>query len=290
MTPEIVLNLNSQLGEGPLWDEREQVLWWVDIKAGHLYRYDPATGENRTFEMGRQIGTVGLTNGHQLIVALEDGIALFDPHTESLDLKVDPEADKPGNRFNEGKPGPDGSMIVGTMADPIVADAGALYQYFPDGRIETIAAPVTISNGLAWTTDQRTMYYIDTPTRCVDRFDVDPTTGTISDRRTAFLLPANGGGPDGMTIDAEDKLWIAFFGGGAVRRFDPQSGAELAHIDLPTDNITSCVFGGPQLDTLYMTSAAIGLSAAQRAAQPAAGALFRVKTDVQGRAAFRFGQ
>ena len=288
MQIETILSLDCTLAEGPVWDERQQVLWWVNILDGELHRYDPATGKNRTFQIGCPIGAVGLCDTNDLILATADGFALFDPQTQELKPIGDPEVHLPGNRFNDGKPSPDGSFIAGTMAYDVTLGAGSLYRLAADKSVTRVASHVTISNGLAWNASETIMYYIDTVTFKVYMFDFDRMTGEISNQRVAFEIPESAGYPDGMTIDTEDKLWIAHFGGSAVRRWDPKTGKLLITIDLPASQITCCTFGGPNLDTLYITSAQEGFTEAQKLVEPLAGALFAVKTAYQGQSAYRF--
>lgn len=288
MNIETILSLNCHLAEGPVWDEREQMLWWVNILDGELHRFDPATGEDRLFEIGCHVGAVGLREAGGLLLATANGFAFFDPEREQLEPITDPEANLPTNRFNDGKPGPDGGFWAGTMAYAVTEGAGSLYRLSPDGQAARVVEDVTISNGLAWNEAETIMYYIDTIPRHVYAFDFDKTTGQISGQRLAFTVPESAGYPDGMTIDREGKLWIAHFGGNAVRRWDPDTGEQLAVIELPASRITCCTFGGPNLDTLYITSAREGMTAAEEALEPLAGSLFRVKMPVQGWAAYRY--
>lgn len=283
MTPEVVINYHCQLGEGPLWDDRQHVLWWVNIVAGELHRHDPKTEENSIYKLGQMVGTVGLREKGGLILAVENGFATFDPDTETLTPIVDPEADKPKNRFNDGKPAPDGSFFAGTMGKEIVDGVGSFYRLNKDGTADHLLSGITVSNGMAWTADQKTMYYIDTPTHCVYAFDYDNQSGNISQQRVAFHIPEEIGDPDGMCIDSEDMLWIAFYDGSAIHRWNPQTGERLLTLEMPTKNITCCTFGGENMDTLYITTAGGDLGE-----DDLAGALFKVKAPVSGKKAFRY--
>ena len=283
MTPEIVINHHCQLAEGPLWDDRTQTLWWVNIMAGELHHHNPATNENMVYQIGRPLGTVGLRQAGGLILATADGFATFDPATETLTFLADPEVDIPTNRFNDGKPAPDGSFFAGTMGIEIVEHVGNFYRLNSDHTVDHLLPNITVSNGLAWTADQQTMYYIDTATQSVYAFDYNNKSGAISNQRTAFHIPAEIGHPDGMTIDSDDMLWIAQYGGRAVHRWHPQTGERLATIELPTDNVTCCVFGGPNMSILYITTAG-----GDQGTDPLAGALFKVETPYTGRPPFRY--
>ena len=292
MTPdprvEVVLDAKAELGEGTLWDDERQVLWWVDIFDSRLHQHNPATNENKSFNVGSHIGTVGLCQDGRLIIATFDGFAYFDPATETADYLGNPESHIESNRFNDGKPGPNGSFYAGTMGYEGEKGAGALYRLDSDGEIQKIVPNVTISNGLAWNAAETIMYYIDTPTKEIWAFDYEKSTGIISNKRVAVTIPRWASSPDGMTIDNEGKLWVAHFGGYAVNRWDPETGKHLEAIPLPASNITCCAFGGPNLDTLYISSASLGLSEPKKREQPLAGALFKVKVGQTGRPAYRF--
>ncbi len=277
-----------ELGEGTLWDDEKQLLWWIDINEGQLFRYDPATSEVKQFDLDTAVGTVGLRESGGLIVALASGFAFFDPDTGKIEPITDPESDQPGNRFNDGKPGPNGSFYAGTMGYYSEKEAGSLYRLDPDGTVKPIKKNVTISNGMAWNGAENRMFYIDTPTRQVIAYDYDKSSGEIANGRPVIKIPRGVGYPDGMTIDTDDKLWIAHFGGHAVHRWDPSNGKHLEAVPIPATNITCCTFGGPNLDTLYIASANIFLSEKQLANEPAAGAMFKVQTNYTGRPAYRF--
>lgn len=285
---KVTKDIQNQLGEGPVWDEQAQILWWVDITQGMIFRYDPGSDEVATFDVGQPVGTLGLRQAGGLILATASGFAFYDPDSRSLHPIADPEADKPGNRFNDGKPDPSGSFYAGTMGDKMAPLAGALYRLTPDGTITVVKKEVTISNGIAWNGAEDLMYYIDSPTFNVMVFDFDRATGVASNGRVAFAIDREMGTPDGMTIDHEDNLWIAHFGGGAVSRWNPQTGSLMQKVELPVTQVTCCVFGGANLDTLYITTARIGLSADQLAKEPLAGALFECSVGVHGRPAYRF--
>lgn len=281
-TAQLELKTNATLGEGAIWNHRTQELYWVDIEGKKLHIYNPAAGTNRSFSMPSRIGTVVPGNNGQAFVALEDGIYTLDLTSEQLTLFAPVEADRPEMRFNDGKCDAAGRLWVGSMGleerDPV----GALYQVNPDGTVIPRLRAITISNGITWTYDQRTMYYIDTPTSQVRAYDFDPVSGQLSGERIAVEIDPALGFPDGMTIDAEDKIWVAMWEGSAVLRFDPTTGALLERIDVPALKVTSCAFGGPDLDTLYITSASINMTAAQHERYPDAGSLFSVRPGVRG--------
>ncbi len=287
-TAKLLLDAQATLGEGPIWDTREEVLWWIDINEFRLHRFDPrggpdGCGSNITYDLGQRIGTVVPRGSGGLMVAVENGFAAYDPIMQRLDLVVDPEVHLPGNRFNDGKCDPAGRFWAGTL-QLVEQDmtAGTLYCLDAEGRVEPRVTNVGISNGIVWTSDKKTMYFIDSPTRRVDAFDYNNATGEIGNRRTAIHLPEGYGYPDGMTIDAEDKLWVALWAGWGVARFDPDSGEVLEKIDVAASQVTACALGGPDLTDLFITTARRDLTGSLLDDQPHAGGLFHATVSVPG--------
>ena len=285
----LVLDAQAALGEGALWDARRQVLYWVDILGKSLHVFDPGTGNDRQIDVGQAIGTVVARRQGGVMVAVYDGFAALDLATGKLDVIADPEADLPDTRFNDGKCDPAGRFWAGTMSLKGVKQAGSLYCLDVDHSVRRMVTGVTTSNGIVWTSDRRTMYYIDTPTREVAAFDYDDATGNITNRRVACRFTEEQGSPDGMTIDAEDKLWIAHWDGWQVSRWDPRTGQMLGSIAVPVARVTSCAFGGPDLATLYITTARPAANDPRRAEQPQAGGLFAIQPGVQGVPATEYG-
>lgn len=282
MTADLVLDSKVFLGEGPLWDAENKHLWWINIFAGELYRFDPASGSNEKYEMGQQIGTVVLQESGGVAVALENGFYSFNPDSQELHPIVDPEPNKPGNRFNDGKCDPAGRFWAGTMEKVEEQATGSLYSLEGNGEWTCRETNISISNGITWTSDQKTMYFIDSPTRQVDAYDYDVATGQISNRRTAIQIPEGLGYPDGMSIDADDNLWVAMWSGWCVAKFDPRTGQLLQKVDLPVANVTACAFTGENLDELLITTARKGNTDEELEKQPHAGSLFHAKVDVTG--------
>jgi len=202
---------------------------------------------------------------------------------------LNPEPHLPGNRFNDGKCDPAGRFLAGTMDDNERLPSGSLYSLSPDGKLKTLLRGTRISNGLAWSTDYRTFYHIDTPTRTVMAYDYDLASGEIANPRAAVAIPAGMGWPDGMTSDAEGMLWVALWGGAKLTRWDPATGRLETEIPFPAYNVSCCTFGGPDLDDLYVTTARKGMSAEQLAKYPLSGGLFRIHTKWQGMPTFEFG-
>jgi len=287
---ELVLDAKARLGEGAVWDARRHLLYWVDIEGHEVHAFDPATGRDRAFALGDSVGTVVSRARGGVALTLGRAFAALDLETRRVSVLAEPEEEKVrlGNRFNDGKCDPRGRFWAGTMALSEAPAAGGLYRLDPDGNVRRMLEGVSISNGIVWSPGADLMYYIDTPTREVAVFDYDDATGAIANRRVAVRIPKRHGWPDGMTMDAEGTLWIAEWDGGCVSRWDPARGKLLRRIALPVSRVTSCAFGGPGLDELYVTTAWSRLEPARRRAQPLAGGLFRVDAGVKGVAAFAF--
>ncbi len=278
---ELALEARSELGEGPMWDADLRRLVWVDITGSSVHRYDPERGHHESANVGQPVGAVVCRGASGLVVAVRDGFGFLDFERGELELVAEVEAEMPGNRMNDGKCDTAGRFWAGTMSSAGDRPTGALYRLDSDLSVTRVLDGVTISNGIAWSPDDRQMYYIDSPSYRVDVFDYDVERGEIANRRTLFELPPNGGLPDGMTVDAEGLLWIAFWGAGAVRRYTPD-GLLAAVVELPVSLVTSCAFGGDDLRDLYITSASGPLSPEQAVAQPHAGGLFRARPGVSG--------
>ena len=283
---ELVLDARAQLGEGPVWDDETGELVWVDILKGRVHRTTPA-GADQVVEVGRSVGAVGLRRGGGLVLATDDGFHLLDPGATATRRIAAVEADDPLTRANDGKVDRQGRFWAGTMAFDEVTVSGSLYRLDPDGTVTRQLTGVGISNGIDWSADGSTMYFIDSPLGGVDAFRWDGPGGTIADRRRLAAIPDGGGKPDGMTLDAEGYLWVACWGGWAVRRYAPDGRLDRT-IRFPVANVSSVAFGGPDLDELYATTAWHLLGPTERAAQPLAGGLFRCRPGVRGRPAGRF--
>ena len=287
-TAELVLDAKAKLGEGPFWHGRERVLYWVDIESKILNIFDPRDRTNRRIHLPSRVGTAAPTRGRDILVALEDGIYRLDPESEALSKIVDPEPDRTDNRFNDGKCSPEGRFWAGTMSLERKIGAANLYCLHPDGRIEKKLTDITTSNGLAWSADGTTMYYIDTKKQNVRAFDYDPATGNIANERVIIEVPDEMGHPDGMTIDSEGTLWVALFYGGGVSRWDPVTGTLIEKYDVGAKNVTACTFGGDDLSTLYITTARAGTSDEELRHYPSAGGVFALEPGVSGKPAFEF--
>jgi sugar lactone lactonase YvrE len=284
---ELVLDAHSVVGEGAIWDEKRQVLYWVDIEQGFVHVYDPTTGKDRSIQVGQPVGTVVPRTSGGLMLAVRDGFMSLDPDTGKTSMLATPRDHNPENRFNDGKCDPAGRFWAGTMETP--TRKGALFRLDPDLSVHQILDGIACSNGLAWSLDRKTMYYIDTMTRRIDAFDYELMTGAISNRRAAVTVSEEHGLPDGMTMDVEGKLWVAHWDGWCVCRWDLITGQLLQKVRLPVAQPSSCAFGGAALDTLYVTSATIELDATALMTQPEAGGLFKFNPGVRGLPAQSFG-
>lgn len=278
---ELVLDAAADLGEGPTWDSRARVLIWVDITGCRVHRFDPATGRDAAIDVGRPVGAAVPTTSGRLALALSDRFSLLDPTTGQTELLAEVEADVAETIMNDGKCDPAGRFWAGTKDVEGYRPLGSLYRLGTDRGPVQVLTGVTLSNGLGWSPDGRTMYYIDSPTYAVDAFDFEPETGSVSHRRRLVGFPKGWGLPDGMTVDEEGFLWVAFWGGSTVRRIAPD-GRITAAVVFPVSQVTSCAFGGDDLADLYATSARTGLSDDQLREEPSAGGLFRLRPGVHG--------
>jgi L-arabinonolactonase len=276
-----VVDAGNKLGEVPVWDVAEQALYWVDIEKRLLQRFRLADGDVRIWTMPERIGSFALRRDGGLVVAFESGFAFYDLETGAVERLAAPEAHIPTNRFNDGKCDREGRFWAGTMDDRLTAHSGGLYRLDPDLSCHRMDGGIGISNSLAWSPDDRTMYFADTLDRTIYRYDFDRSRGAVSNRRVFATTHARPGSPDGSTIDAEGFLWNAEWDGWAVVRYAPDGSVDRV-VELPVEKPTSCMFGGPDLATLYVTSAVWDLTPAQRERQPQAGGLFAVDVGVRG--------
>lgn len=268
------------LGEGPWWSVEEQTFYWIDIKGPTLYRWHPEMKKQDEWALPAEVGAFVRASGNRGVVALQNGIAYIDLASGEITPIVDPEADKPGNRFNDGKCDRRGRFWVGSMENAETGAAtGTLYRIDPDFTVTPFKSPVGISNGLGWSPDNSVMYYADSPAKQIYAYDYDIATGHASNERV--LVEVDKGVPDGLTVDSEGYIWNAQWGAWRVVRYAPDGSIDLI-LDMPVAQATSCCFGGPDLKDLYITSASIGLSDEDRKQQPEAGNVFVVRTNVAG--------
>lgn len=286
---EVAFSTASELGEGALWDDRDGVLYWVDILQNKLHRFDPRDRSNLSYDVGESVSTVVLSVDARLLLGLRSGIGWLDPATRRVGHIVDPEPHKPHTRMNDGKCDPMGRFWIGSYCERAPEFDGALYCLHPNLELETKLSGIQCSNGLVWSADRRSFYYIDSPRHEIWGFDYQAQSGTIHDQRVVANVDAELGSPDGMSIDAEGKLWVAIWGGGCVQRIDPRTGRLELEIRVPAANVSSVAFGGEDLDVLYITTARVGRTPQELSTEPLAGSLFAVRVPYRGVVANRFG-
>ncbi|WP_461533953.1 SMP-30/gluconolactonase/LRE family protein [Sinomicrobium sp.] len=275
---EVLTNIKSLCGEGPVWDSETSSIYWIDVVGGDIHRYNTKSNSQKSIHTGQKIGAIAQCSSGHLIAALKKGLFFVDFERGYIKTIVNPESDRSGNRFNDGKCDPNGRFWVGTMDDGNnIKNAGSLYTLERDLTVLKKYSGLTISNGMVWSVDKRSFYLIDTPTQKVMAFDYDNSSGDISNKRDIISIPKGEGSPDGMTIDNEGMLWISHWDGWKVSRWNPHTGTQLFEIKLPVSRVTSCTFGGEKLEDLYITSAKVGLTHEEMAQQPLAGSLFVVK-------------
>lgn len=283
MQPEVrcVVGCANIVGEVPLWDVAEQALYWVDIEGMRLHRLIPESGKTSIWHMPERIASFALRERGGLVVAFASGLAFLDLPTMKVDWIARPEAHLPSNRFNEGKVDRKGRFWVGTMDESAADHTAGLYRLDPDLTLTKVLEDIGISNCFIWSRDNDRFWFADTLDKQVSTFDYDHETGAIANRSLFTDTAGLNYSPDGGTIDEEGFLWIAMWDGWKVCRFAPDGRLDR-EIKLPVSRPTSCMFGGPDLATLYVTSAVWGTSPECLKAQPQAGGLFAIDAGVRG--------
>ncbi len=280
---ECVAREEAIVGESPVWSPSEHRLYWCDITGQKIHRYDPESGKNETFHLPEPVTAIALCSLGSLLLSLKKDFALYDLESGQLTYRGDPEQDKPENRFNDAKCDRQGRFWAGTMDNvKWKSPAGALYRFDPDGTISCHQRNVCCANGMGWSPDNRTMYFTESFRYAVYAYDFDAETGTISNRREfASLDPASGGFPDGLTVDAEGHVWSVHNAIGKVVRYSPEGKIEC-EVRLPVPRPCGCIFGGENLDVLYITTARETLTPEQISQYPLSGSLFAVNPGVRG--------
>ena len=284
-----IVRTENILGEAPLWHSIHQILYWVDIEARILHGYEPHTQQHREWPVPQRVGTVAFASNGKLILGLQNEIAEFDPGTGDLKTLAPLEADLTENRCNDGKCDPAGRFWVGTLHVETRPRQGSLYCMDSRLQITKVLDGLTIANGMAWSPAGDTMYFIDSADRKVRCYDFDPRSTSLRKERIVLSFDDEKEAPDGMCADKEGMLWIGFYGGYRVGRYDPTNGKHLADIKIPAPNVTSCCFGGQDLKTLYITTARQGLTSGQLKESPLSGSLFSCNTQTTGMESDFFG-
>ncbi len=281
--PEVVAGGNAILGESPLWSPAEAALYWVDIDNPTIHRLDPATGARERWPIETEIGSIGLAGPRRMIAGLRTGAHYVDLETGRIEPICDPEGEGRfnRNRMNDGKIDRAGRFWVGTMNDPGHEPLGTLYRIDRDGGAAPVLGGIRVPNALCWSPDSRVMYFTDSYSHQIWAFDFDLATGAMENKRVFAAIAEETGVPDGATVDADGFLWCAHMFGSRVSRYAPDGSLDRA-IALPVPQVTSCAFGGADLETLYITTASLRMDRAALAEQPLAGALFAVDPGVRG--------
>jgi sugar lactone lactonase YvrE len=287
-TVELVVAAANALGEGPSWDRSAQALMWVDILGQNVHRYSIDTSEHLVWDVGQPVTAIVPRDAGGFALTLEDSIAVTETWGDLPRTLVRIDHGPHPCRMNDAKCDSRGRLWAGSMALDAKPGSGALYRYDPDGSIHRMLGDVTISNGLGWSPDDTRMYYVDTGRQAVDVFEFDVATGSIGNRRQLAAIPPAAGAPDGLAVDSEGNIWVALFGGSALHQYDP-AGALKDVVEVPATQVTSCVFGGPDLLDLYVTSAAVGLPTAEGSAARFEGGLFKLRMSLPGSTTFSFG-
>ncbi len=280
-TVQCVWNAHAKLGEGPVWSVKQQALYWVDILNRQLHCFSEYLEQN-TWQFDEEISSVAeRAENPGLIVTLRHGFAFFDPEIPKIERLVQPEQHLPGNRFNDGKCDQLGRFWAGTLDFDCQAPTGSLYCLSPNLSCSKMDSGYVVTNGPAWSADQKTIYHNDSKNGWVYAFDFDLKAGRLSNKRLFLQFSKEDGSPDGMTTDAEGGLWITHWGAGNVTRHDAE-GKVLQTIQLPCSQVSSCAFGGSELKTLYVTTASVGLTQQQLEHEPLAGGLFAIDMEIAG--------
>ena len=277
----VAANTEDVLGEVPVWDADAGCLWWTDVFRPAIHRFDGLSGKVESWTPPDKVQSYALREKGGLVIAGRKGFALYDPESDAYKPLYDPRGEDDGTMLNDGRADRQGRFWAGTMDKMLKQPSGHLYRLDADGTSHAEADGITLSNGIAFSPDGGTLYCADSMPKKIFAFDLDAETGALANKRVFANTATLSGIPDGATVDAEGHLWSARFDGSRVLRHAPD-GSVVQEIELPVSRVTSCALGGPDLKTLYITSAFFRLTDEQRAEQPLAGALFAVEVDVPG--------
>jgi L-arabinonolactonase len=279
---DCVQRIAASCGESPMWSVREQALYWTDNLGGRIHRLEPERGSAQSFVLGQDVMTIGLRESGGLVLALAKQLAFYEPGGE-LELLMGVEQDQPRNRFNDGKTDRRGRYWAGTMDDTDWdKPSGSLYRLDPDFELSRLQGSVVCANGLGWSPDDRTLYFCESFRYEIFAYDFDPDAGAISARRVFATVDQNSGGfPDGLTVDGEGGVWSVQNGAGRVVRYAPDGGV-THEVEVPLPQPTSCIFGGRDLDVLYITTSRQNMTPEQLRRYPLSGSVFAVRPGLRG--------
>lgn len=287
VTVELVLDSRSDLGEGPVWDDRTGTLVWVDLTVGDVHRFAPSSGKDTLVaSIGTPVGAAVLRESTGMMLAVDTGFLRLDADG-TTELVAAVEADDPTHRMNDGKCDASGRFWAGTNSYEFVPGESTLWRLDPCGTVTAAVTGMTLCNGLGWSPDDTTMYVIDSFGYRLDALDYHAASGAVGGRRTLIEFTEADGLPDGMTVDAEGFLWVALYAGSAVRRYAPDGSLDTV-LRMPVSQPTSCAFGGPDLQDLYITSGNQLKTPEELAAEPTLGGLFRCRPGVAGLPSHRY--
>ncbi|MDZ8185858.1 MAG: SMP-30/gluconolactonase/LRE family protein [Nostoc sp. ChiSLP02] len=285
-TLQNILEARARLGEGPIWDSNKKLLYWIDIFNHRVHEFNPETGKNRFFDVGDTVGAIAIAGTDRLIITLRHHLAFLNTQTGKVTPILEIEGHLEDNRLNDGKCDPQGRFWFGSMSS-IEKPEASLYRYDTDGSLHVMETGLTISNGLGWSPDKKIFYLADSPKQKIYAYDFNSVTGDITNRRVFVDFTHESFYPDGLTIDSQGNIWSAMWNGWCVIRFNPQ-GEEILRIKLPVPLVTSCTFGGENLQTLYITTASVDLSQAEIDKSFYSGDLFAFQSDVAGLPSYNF--
>lgn len=284
--PSLVADSRCLLGEGPVWDADEGLLRWVDIEGRRVWAYDPRSERLSSAELSQPVGAIARTASGGFVGAARDGVGTLDPVSGELDVFA-PFPVQGRRRANDAKCDRQGRLWVGVMHEEMTAGSGSLYCVDPAGGLRSVLEDLALPNGLDWSPDGSTMYFVDTLAHGVDAYAFDVATGALGPRTRLVDVPAADGLVDGLVVDAEGGIWVALCYGSAIRRYSP-AGEHLDTCELPVTMPTSCAFGGADHRDLFITTATTGLSGEELRHQPGAGGVFRCRPGVAGIPATRY--
>jgi sugar lactone lactonase YvrE len=276
-----VVDSNNELGECPIWCQKEKVLWWIDVAKPGVWRYAPLTGKVDNWPLPKPPGAIALREAGGLFVALRRGFGIFDPESGALTPFEVPQLQLGDQRFNDGRVDRAGRLWIGTLDRSLKSPVGSLFRLGGDGRIQTMDRGFILSNGIGWSPDNASMYFAETHSQKIYQYEFDLASGAIGERRVFAEIDPGHGGPDGLCVDGDGNVWCVIFERGLINKYRPDGVLEMS-LKLPIDRATSCTFGGEDLMTLYITSARIGLTEELQAKQPNTGGVWAVRLDRPG--------